>query len=141
MLELSGAIATKYRMAARNSQSLQMSPHRDKDETPQRIEVGFRIGSFASIGVLAAFSLTFLTTWAALPGRWQVYDLFGLALMVVGSFFQLVSIALLLRVDSLERPRYEKAARWFIIGLALVLVGITVSLAGDAVKFIYTDAG
>ncbi len=118
-----------------------MSPQPAKEETPQRIEVGFRIGSFAAIGVLAAFSLTFLTTWAALPGRWQTYDLFGLAFMMVGSFFQLVSIALLLRVDSLERPRYERAARWFLIGLVLVMVGITVSLVGDAVKFITTDGG
>jgi len=118
-----------------------MSAQPHKDQTPQRLEASFRIGSMTTVGVLAAFSLTFLTTWAALPGRWQLYDLFGLAVMVIGSILQLVAIALLLRADSLERPRYDYAVRWFLIGLALVMLGITISLAGDAVTFVATDGG
>src|SRR5262245_1009207 len=118
-----------------------MNAHSSKDETPQRLEAGFRIGSMTTIGVLAAFCLTFLTTWAALPGRWKFYDLFGLGFMVVGSILQLVAIALLLRPDSLERPKYENGVRWFLIGLAMVMVGITVSLAGDAIILLAGNAG
>jgi hypothetical protein len=110
------------------------------DETPQLLEPSFRIGSLTAIGVLAAFSLTFLTTWAALPGKWEAYDLFGLLLLVVGAVLQLVAIALLLRVDSLERPRYERAVRWFLFGVALVMIGITISLTGDALTFV-ADVG
>jgi hypothetical protein len=118
-----------------------MSPQPSKDETPQRLEAAFRIGSMTTVGVLAAFSLTFLTTWAALPGRWKFYDLFGLGFMIVGTALQLIAIALLLRPESLERPRYENGIRWFLIGLALVMVGITISLVGDAVTFLATNAG
>ena len=111
------------------------------DETPQSLDPAFRNGSITAVGLLTGFSLTFLTTWAAIPGRWQLYDVFGLTPMVVGSFFELVSIALLLSANSLARPRYDLSVRWFLIGLALVIVGITISISGDAVGVVRYDVG
>ncbi len=103
-------------------------------EAPRRdIEAVFRNGSVTVVGVLAGFSLTFLTAWAANPLPWQLHDLFGIVPLAVGIVFQLISLAALLRPDSLIRDRYDRAIRIFLIGLVLVSIGVAAAIVADAV--------
>ncbi len=101
------------------------TPHRD-------IEAVFRNGSVTVVGVLAGFSLTFLTAWAANPLPWQLHDLFGIVPLAAGIVLQLMALAALLHPNSLERARYDRAIRIFLIGLVLVAVGVATAIAADA---------
>jgi len=98
------------------------------------IEAVFRNGSVTVVGVLAGFSLTFLTAWAANPLPWQLHDLIGIVPLAAGIVFQLVALAALLHPDSLERARYDRAIRIFLIGLVLVSCGVALAIGIDAFK-------
>jgi len=98
------------------------------------IEAVFRNGSVTVVGVLAGFSLTFLTAWAANPLPWQLHDLIGIVPLAAGIVFQLVALAALLHPDSLERARYDRAIRVFMVGLVLVSCGVALAIGIDAFK-------
>ncbi len=104
------------------------------DPEPERraIEAVFRNGSVTAVGVLTGFSLTFLTAWAANPLPWQLHDLFGIVPLAAGIVFELIALAGLLHPDSLERVRYDRAVRFFLIGLVLVGCGVALAVGIDA---------
>lgn len=105
----------------------------DQTTAPEtdRIEAVFRNGSVTVVGVIAAFSLGFLTAWGANPRSWALADLFALVPIAIGVVFQLVSLALLLDHRSLELPRYQRSVRIFLFGLVLVSLGVVAALAVD----------
>ena len=96
------------------------------------IDAVFRNGSVTVVGVLTGFSLTFLTAWAANPVPWQLHDLIGMAPLAGGIILQLVALSALLHPDSLERARYDRAIRFFLIGLTLVACGVALAIGIDA---------
>jgi uncharacterized membrane protein len=96
------------------------------------IEAVFRNGSVTVVGVLAGFSLTFLTAWAANPLPWQLHDLIGLVPLAAGIVLQIVALSALLHPNSLERARYDRAIRIFLIGLVLVGCGVATAIGIDA---------
>ncbi len=98
------------------------------------IEAVFRNGSVTVVGLLTGFSLTFLTAWAANPLPWQLHDLFGIVPLAIGVVFELIALAALLHPNSLERARYDRAVRLFLIGLVLVGCGVALAIGIDAVK-------
>ena len=104
------------------------------DPGPEKrdIEAVFRNGSVTVVGVLAGFSLTFLTAWAANPLPWQLHDLFGITPLAAGIVFQLIALAALLHPNSLERDRYDRSIRIFLIGLVLVACGVALAIGIDA---------
>jgi hypothetical protein len=102
------------------------------DESPERIEATFRNGSVTVVGVIVGFTLTFLTSWATAPTPWHIHDLLGVVPLAGGAVLQLVSLASLLRTNSLERPVYDRAVRYFLTGLVLVSLGLVVVIALDA---------
>jgi uncharacterized membrane protein len=108
-----------------------MSDQRPDLPETDRIEAVFRNGSVTVVGVIVGFSLTFLTSWASNPLPWHIRDLYGIVPLVAGIVFQLVSLAALLRTDSLEGWRYRRAVRQFLAGLALVSVGVAIAIAVD----------
>ena len=105
------------------------------DEHPGtgRIEPSFRYGSAIMIGVIAGFSLAFLTSWAANPVPWGFNDLFGLVPLVLGVILELASVWILLDPRSLELTHYRRAIRLFKAGVVLVGVGVTLAIAVDFV--------
>ena len=102
-----------------------------KRAEPEKIEALFRNGSVTVVGVLAGFSLTFLTTWAVNPVPWSLEDLFGLMPMLAGVILQLWALAALLDPRSLEMPRYRRSIRHFLTGTVLVCIGIAIAIAVD----------
>ena len=103
------------------------------EAAPRRIEPVFRNGTIGAVGVLLGFSLTFMTTWAAIPGAWSLLDLVGLLPLIAGTGCQLYALTILLRPDSLELPRYNRAVRSFVIGVVLVTAGGALALGVDAI--------
>jgi uncharacterized membrane protein len=103
------------------------------EETPERIEPVFRNGSVTVVGVIVGFSLTFVTSWASNPSPWQLHDLLGLIPLGIGVIFQLFALSAMLHVESLERPRYDRAVRLFLIGLILVGLGLAGVITADAI--------
>ncbi len=101
-------------------------------EENERIEAVFRNGSVTVVGVITGFSLTFLTGWASNPVPWQLHDLAGLVPLAVGVGLQLFALAALLRPNSLERPRYDRAVRLFLAGLGCVAAGVAIVIGIDA---------
>lgn len=109
----------------------------DVPAEPGQISATFRNGSVTVVGVLSAFSLGFLTAWAANPIPWALKDLFALIPILVGVGFQIWSLAELLDFRSLELGRYNRAIRHFMIGLILVGIGVTVALAVDVLPAVH----
>jgi uncharacterized membrane protein len=110
-----------------------MSEERPELPEVDRIEAVFRNGSVTVVGVIVGFSLTFLTAWASNPLPWSLYDLYGIVPLIAGVCAQLFSLAALLRPDSLEMQRYERAIRVFLIGLGLVAIGVAIAICVDAI--------
>lgn len=105
----------------------------DEPAAPGEISATFRNGSVTVVGVLAAFSLGFLTAWAANPVPWGIKDIFALVPIVIGVAFQMWALAALLDYRSLRLPRYRRAIGHFMIGLVLVGIGVVVALAVDVI--------
>ena len=102
-------------------------------DTIERIEPSFRYGSTIIIGVLAGFSLAFLTAWASNPLPWGIKDLPAVAFLVVGVIFELAAVWILLDPSSLELAVYRRSIRYFRIGVVLVGIGVALGIAVDYV--------
>ena len=100
-------------------------------DAPARITPEFRNGSLTAISVIVGFSLSFLSRWAGTPGKWHNADLFAVALIVIGSAAQIWSLGAMLFVSSMLAANYNQAIRIFLVGLALVAVGVAVALLGE----------
>ncbi len=98
---------------------------------PSTIEATFRNGSLTAISVVLGFSLSFLNRWAGLPGAWTLSDLIAVVAISVGILLQVVAVALLLGVGSLALRRYNRAVRFFLIGLAFVAIGVAFAIGAD----------
>jgi hypothetical protein len=110
-----------------------MSEEDSEAPEAEKIEAVFRNGSVTVVGVIVGFSLTFLTAWATNPLPWSLYDLYGILPLVGGVILQILALAALLRTDSLEVERYRRAIRLFLIGLAVVGIGVAIAIGVDAV--------
>ncbi|MET0606978.1 MAG: hypothetical protein ABWZ80_11015 [Beijerinckiaceae bacterium] len=100
-----------------------------------KIDSTFRSGSLTAIGIMVGFSLGFLTRWAGVPGGWSGADYVALACMTPGIALQIVSLAMLLSVDSLELERYNRLVRIFLAGLILVAIGVLLAVFLDIAGF------
>ena len=58
-------------------------------------------------------------------------DLAAVALIVTGSAAQIWSLGAMLFVSSMVLANYKRAIRIFLVGLALVAVGVAVALLGE----------
>ena len=96
-----------------------------------RITPEFRNGSLTAISVIVGFSLSFLSRWAGTPGQWHNADLFAVALIVLGSAAQIWSLGAMLFVSSMLAANYQRAIRIFLVGLALVAVGVALALLSE----------
>jgi hypothetical protein len=91
----------------------------------------FRNGSLTAISVLVGFSLSFLSHWAGTPGKWHVADLIAVTLIVIGIGLQIWALASMLFVSSLIAAKYTRAIRLFLVGLAIVALGIAAAIVAD----------
>ncbi|WP_425374798.1 hypothetical protein [Mesorhizobium tamadayense] len=105
-----------------------MDEHDPKEEL---IETIFRNGTITVLGILLAFSLGFVTHWAANPVPWRLYDLFAVAPILVGIALQMRALSMLLDISSLRRPIYERANRIFMSGLILTACGVGLAILLD----------
>jgi hypothetical protein len=96
-----------------------------------RISPEFRNGSLTAISVIVGFSLSFLSRWAGTPGKWHTVDFVAVVLIVAGSAAQIWSLGAMLFVSSMVTANYERAIRIFLVGLALVAVGVAAALVGE----------
>jgi ABC-type uncharacterized transport system permease subunit len=108
-----------------------MSEDRKLDE---RVEPVFRNGTITVVGIVAAFSLGFVTNWAANPIPWHRIDLFAVIPILVGIGLQIKSLADLLHVESLERRRHDRATRIFMAGLLFTAAGVAIAILLDVFR-------
>jgi hypothetical protein len=100
-------------------------------DKPAEIDSTFRSGSLTAIGIMVGFSLGFLTRWAGVPGGWSRADYAALALMTPGIVLQMVSLTMLLSIDSLELAKYNRMIRIFLAGIILVAAGVFIAVFLD----------
>ncbi|MDX8443854.1 hypothetical protein [Mesorhizobium australafricanum] len=108
-----------------------MDEHNPKEEA---IETVFRNGTITVVGILLAFSLGFVTHWAANPVPWRFYDLFAVVPILVGIASQMRALSLLLDMSSLRRQVYERANRIFMSGLILTACGVGLAILLDVLE-------
>ncbi|SDP85776.1 hypothetical protein SAMN05428967_3901 [Phyllobacterium sp. YR620] len=106
------------------------------DHDEHLIETVFRNGTITVVGVVLSFSLGFLTQWASNPVPWKITDLPTLFLISIGIAFQLRSLALLLKTESLKKSVYERASRYFLIGIVITGSGVFVAIVIDSVRLL-----
>jgi hypothetical protein len=106
-----------------------MNKPRPPDDEP--IEPQFRNGSVTVVGIIAAFSLGFLTQWAGNPIPWQHDHLAAVVPIIIGIALQLKALADLLSLASVHRRIYERSMRWFMVGLVLTALGVVLAMFFD----------
>lgn len=114
------------------------SPPPETPPATRRIDSTFRNGSVTAIGVVLAFSLGFLNNWSQLPTAWIPEDLAAILLIASGIAFQIWALAGMLSVESLEESVYRRIVRIFLIGLAMVSLGVLLAIGGDALSYAKT---
>lgn len=97
----------------------------------ERIDSTFRNGSLAVIGVVAAFSLSFLSRWAGLPGAWENSDIVAVIAITFGIALQIKALADMLSIKSLILAHYNRSIRLFKVGLILVAIGVAAAIFAD----------
>lgn len=103
----------------------------EQDPKEDLIEPVFRNGTVTTVGILLAFSLGFVTHWAANPIPWQLHHLLAVVPILIGIALQMRALSLLLKVDSLRRPIYERANRIFMAGIILTACGVGLAILLD----------
>lgn len=103
----------------------------EHDPKEEPIETIFRNGTITAVGILLAFSLGFLTHWAANPLPWQLYGLFAVVPILLGIALQMRALSMLLDMSSLRRPIYERANRIFMVGLIQTACGVGMAILVD----------
>ena len=88
------------------------------------VETAFRNGTVTTVGLLLAFSLGFITHWAANPIPWRAYHLVAVVPILIGIALQMRALAILLDITSLQRRIFERANRIFITGLIFTACGV-----------------
>lgn len=101
------------------------------DPNEDLIETIFRNGTITVVGILLAFSLGFVTHWAANPVPWRFYDLFAVVPILLGIALQMRALSILLDMSSLRRHIYERANRTFMAGLILTACGVGLAILLD----------
>lgn len=91
----------------------------------------FRNGTMTAVGIVIGFSLSFITVWATHSGPWQQADVLAIVPLLGGILFQTVALSHLLRTDSLEIARYQKAIKLFLWGLMLTAAGVSIGILLD----------
>ncbi len=103
----------------------------EQDPREDLIEAVFRNGTVTTVGILLAFSLGFITHWAANPIPWRTYHLVAVLPILVGIALQMRALSLLLDIKSLQRRVYERANRIFIAGLIFTACGVGLAILLD----------
>ena len=101
------------------------------NEPDDLIETIFRNGTLTVVGIVLAFSLGFVTHWAANPIPWQPQDGFALLPMLVGIVLQIRALSYLLKHDCLRKRAFERANRIFMLGLILTSGGVILAILLD----------
>lgn len=105
-----------------------MDEHEAKEEM---IETLFRNGTVTTVGILLAFSLGFITHWAANPIPWEIHHLIAVVPILFGIALQMRALSVLLGISSLRRRVYERANRVFMSGLILTACGVGLAILLD----------
>ena len=103
----------------------------EHDPGEKLIEPVFRNGTITTVGILLAFSLGFVTHWAANPIPWKLHHLLAVVPILVGIALQMRALSLLLDVESLRRKIYERANRIFMAGIILTACGVGLAILLD----------
>ncbi|PSJ53098.1 hypothetical protein [Kumtagia ephedrae] len=104
----------------------------DRDYRPDDlVETIFRNGTLTVVGIVLAFSLGFLSHWAANPIPWEPLDGLALGPMLIGICFQIKALADLLDHKCLRRRYFERANRIFLTGLILTAFGVAGAILLD----------
>lgn len=103
----------------------------EQDPKEDLIEPVFRNGTITTVGILLAFSLGFVTHWAANPIPWQIHHLLAVVPILIGIALQMRALSVLLGINSLRRLVYESAHRVFMAGLILTACGVGLAILLD----------
>lgn len=106
----------------------------------ERVEILFRNGTITVVGIVVAFSLGFLTHWAANPIPWQQMHLVAVVPIIAGIALQMKALADLLHQRSLLRSVHDRAVRFFMIGLVLTFVGVGAAILLDVTQLADSSA-
>lgn len=96
----------------------------EQDPKEDLIEPVFRNGTVTIVGILLAFSLGFITHWAANPIPWQTYHLLAVVPILIGIALQMRALSMLLDISSLYRRVHDRANRIFMTGLIFTACGV-----------------
>lgn len=102
-----------------------------QNEQDELVETIFRNGTLTVVGIVLAFSLGFVTHWAANPIPWQPEDGFALFPILVGIGLQIRALSALLKHECLRKRSFERANRLFMLGLILTSGGVMLAILFD----------
>ncbi|WP_095205079.1 hypothetical protein [Mesorhizobium carmichaelinearum] len=112
----------------------------EQDPKEDLIDTIFRNGTITTVGILLAFSLGFITHWAANPIPWQLHHLLAVVPILIGIALQMRALSMLLDTSCLQRRIYKRANRVFLTGLILTACGVGLAIMLDVFEMAGTSA-
>lgn len=106
------------------------------EQGEQRVELLFRNGTITVVGIVLSFSLNFLTQWASNPIPWTLIDLPTMGLISLGILLQALSLLKLLKHDSLQRPKFDRATILFVRGVVSTVIGVISAIIIDFIQLV-----
>lgn len=102
-----------------------------QDDPNELVETIFRNGTLTVVGIVLAFSLGFVTHWAANPIPWQPEDALALFPILLGISLQIRALSGLLKHECLKKRSFDRASRLFMTGLILTSGGVALAVLFD----------
>ena len=89
---------------------------------------GSRTALVTAIGIILGFVLTFFERWSNVPGPWDARHIAPVGALALGIILILVSLYRALVPHDQSVARYEATVRLFVIGISVVLLGVTIAV-------------
>jgi len=101
------------------------TPKPAKAQLPQ----GYRQGVVTAITVFLGFSLSFMRFWGIEnPGEWTWKGILSASILGTGILVELFALFRSLELRDDEPLRYGATVRWFFGGVAIVILGVFISI-------------
>lgn len=96
---------------------------------PAQLPQGYRQGVVTAITVFLGFSLSFMRFWGIEnPGEWTWKGIISASILGAGILVELFALFRSLEIRDDEPLRYSTTVRWFFGGVAIVVLGVFISI-------------
>ena len=105
-------------------------------EAPKALPNGYRQGVITAITVMLGFTLYFFQYWSfEAAGNWLPLDTIAALVLLGSAAIQLIALWRSLQVADDQEPVYRQTLRWFLAGMATMVVAVLIAVVAESGLF------